>query len=197
MSHEQEWEHRYQAGTTGWDRGKPSPALELLLQHSGLKSGRVLIPGAGRGYEVIELAQRGFEVTALDIAPSATEHLQAELEKRRLVATVIQTDMLNWEAAEPFDAVYEQTSLCALHPELWDRYSDKLYSWLKPDGLLLALWMQTQTAGGPPYHCEVDVLRNHFNSPEWRWSEEIDFIPHPSGRHEVAYILLKKQAPPI
>jgi hypothetical protein len=64
-----------------------------------------------------------------------------------------------------------------------------LFSWLKPGGLLMALWMQTHAAGGPPFHCDPDIVKRHFNQPKWRWSEEIDLIFHPSGRHEIAYIL--------
>ncbi len=187
----QAWENRYHQGQTGWDRGDVSPALNLMLHHTGLSQGKLLVPGCGRGYEVIELARRGFDVTALDIAPSAIEHLRNGLARDRLRATVLEVDMLHWRAQQPFDAVYEQTSLCALDPVYWEQYENQLYSWIKPGGFLLALWMQTFSRGGPPYHCDPDSLKQLFLPVRWHWSEQLKTVEHPSGRHETAYVLTR------
>jgi hypothetical protein len=45
------WQERYESGRTGWDRGGQSPALVRWLE-DGVLTGRVLVPGCGRGYEV-------------------------------------------------------------------------------------------------------------------------------------------------
>ena len=187
----QEWENRYHQGQTGWDRGGASPALDLLLNHTGLAEGRLLAPGCGRGYEVVELARRGYDVTALDISPTAVNYLKKRLDEEGLQAEVLETDMLQWRPDEPFDAIYEQTSLCALNPDFWEQYEKQLYRWLKPGGVILALWMQTFAEGGPPYHCDPDSLKQLFMSSRWEWSEQIETVDHPSGRHEVAYVLRK------
>ncbi len=187
----EEWENRYNQGQTGWDRGDISPALDLMLDHTGLTEGRLLTPGCGRGYEVVELARRGFDVTALDISPTAVNHLKARLAQENLQATVLEVDMLQWQPDEPFDAIYEQTSLCALNPELWAQYEKQLYGWLKPGGVILAMWMQTFAEGGPPYHCDPNSVKQLFTADRWKWSEQIDTVSHPSGRHETAYSLTK------
>lgn len=59
------WQSRYETGATGWDCGQPNPALLRWLEND-LQPCRVLVPGCGRGYKVVELATRGFDVTALD-----------------------------------------------------------------------------------------------------------------------------------
>ena len=45
----------------------------------------VVVPGCGRGHEVVELARRGFEVTAIDFAPAAIEALSTKLAEQRHV----------------------------------------------------------------------------------------------------------------
>jgi len=39
-----------------------------------------------------------------------------------------------------FDAIYEQTCLCALYPDRWRQYADQLHRWLAPGGRLYALF---------------------------------------------------------
>ena len=68
MREPHEWEARYREGNTGWDRGDASPALSSWLETGALAPCRTLVPGCGRGHEVIALTRQGFEVTALDFA---------------------------------------------------------------------------------------------------------------------------------
>jgi len=183
------WESKYHNSETGWDRGGHSPALSAWLEK--LEPCRILIPGCGRGHEVIELARRDFDVVAVDIATPAIDHMQAELEKEKLTATLIHGDLFELDL-EPFDAIYEQTCLCALQPEQRADYERWLYNHLKPDGQLLALFMQTDTEGGPPFHCAVDDMKILFDASRWSWPEsDGDAVPHPSGRHELAHLLTR------
>lgn len=187
-----DWEFRYQNGQTGWDRGQTSPALQHWLNSNDLKPGKILVPGCGKGYEVIELAKLGFDVTAIDIASSAIESLKSKLSEENISAKVIQTDLLNWQTEKPFDAIYEQTCLCALNPEQWNTYEQKLHQWLKPGGKVFTLFMQTHQEGGPPFHCDMGEMEQLFLDSRWNWnSDSGKIISHPSGREELAFILEK------
>lgn len=187
------WEDRYRAANTPWDRGGTSPALLQWLDAGELAPCRVLVPGCGRGYEVLELARRGFEVVALDVAPSAVRHLRMELAREGLAAQVLEADVLTWRPDQPFDAIYEQTCLCALPPRTWQAYAVQLRQWLKPDGRLFALFMQTGKEGGPPYHCDPGAMRMLFADDAWEWSG-LPFceIPHPAGIHELSTVLRRR-----
>ncbi|PJA33792.1 MAG: thiopurine S-methyltransferase, partial [Zetaproteobacteria bacterium CG_4_9_14_3_um_filter_53_7] len=92
---------------------------------------------------------------------------------------------------EPFDAIYEQTCLCALQPTQWSDYEQWLYNHLKPGGQLLALFMQTNAEGGPPFHCDVTEMKPLFAASRWLWPDNGDTVPHPSGRHELAHLLIR------
>jgi len=186
------WEARYQRGETGWDRGGFSPALELMVAQLP-PAASVLIPGCGRGHEVLELARRGFRVTAIDIAPSAIAHVRASLNAEQLDAVLIQGDLFTYKATEPFDAIYEQTCLCAIQPEQRADYERCLYRWLKAQGLLYAMLMQTGVAGGPPFHCDALAMRSLFDADRWQWPDTVPaMIPHRNGRFELGYSLIRR-----
>lgn len=184
------WEQRYLDENTPWDRGGVSPALRHWLAAGTLQSGRILVPGCGRGYEVVELAQRGFEVVAIDTAPAAVASLERRLGEAHVKAEVICADLLEWEPTRGFDAIYEQTCLCAMAPSVWPDYSRLLGEWLRPGGLLCILFMQTGQPGGPPYHCDLTTMRELFDDARWQWASDPPVpVPHPSGIRELGYAL--------
>lgn len=188
------WEARYHEGHTPWDRQAASPALGKWLDSGRLRACRIVVPGCGRGHEVIELARRGFVVVAIDFAASAVSFLRQRLAREGLTAEVLQVDMFGWQAPQAFDAIYDQTSLCALSPGHWQAYADKLYEWLRPGGELFALFAQTGRSGGPPYHCDLDEMRRLFPQRRWRWPAKAEFeLPHPVGFIEHAYVLQRLQ----
>ena len=189
----EEWEGRYQRGEMGWDRKGINPVMNSWMVASLAPGSSVLIPGCGHGYEVIELARLGFAVTGIDIAPTPVARMRRELAAEGLHAEVIQVDMFDFVPAAPFDAIYEQTSLCAIQLEQREFYEEKLYAWLKSGGSLFALFMQTGVEGGPPFHCDVNAMRELFPSSRWDWGDgDSQHSPHPSGRHELGYRLIKR-----
>jgi len=71
MNPDLEWQRRYEESDTPWDKGMPAPALVNFLRQQPI-SGRVLVPGCGRGHEVREIGrQPQTSVVGLDISPTA------------------------------------------------------------------------------------------------------------------------------
>jgi SAM-dependent methyltransferase len=187
------WETRYREGRTAWDRGDASPALAHWLGHEKAPRGRVLVPGCGNGHEVAELVRSGLQVTAVDIAAQPVMQLTGQLVEQGLHARIVQADLLQWQPAEPFDAVYEQTCVCALEPSTWSAYERRLADWLLPGGILYALFMQTGQQGGPPYDCPVPRMRELFDATRWDWLDEPPLhVAHPNGLHEEGFILVRR-----
>jgi SAM-dependent methyltransferase len=56
-----------------WNAGGPDPDLVRLVESGALPVGRAIDLGTGPGHDAIFLAQKGFRVLALDIAPAAIE----------------------------------------------------------------------------------------------------------------------------
>ena len=194
------WEKRFAEGNMPWDRGETSPQLGAWLAAGALKPCRILVPGCGSGYEVAALTAAGFEVVALDYAPVAIERTRKLLEAGKLKAELFEADALAWQPARAFDAIYEQTCLCALYPDQWRAYADQLHRWLAPAGRLYALFVQMLRPGGaegaiqgPPYHCDINGMRALFPEPLWSWPKPpYPRTTHPRGLDELAVILERR-----
>jgi len=187
-----QWEEMYQQQKTGWDRGESSANLLYWIDYKLIEPCRILVPGCGNGYEVITLVEKGFEVVAIDIASTPISNLKQALKENNLNAELIQADFFNWKTSKPFDAIYEQTSLCALPPEQWSKYEACLHNWLKPSGKLFAQFMQTGQEGGPPYHCEISDMKSLFSEQRWKWSEQHHTgVTHSKDKAEKLFILEK------
>ncbi|MCB1801878.1 MAG: methyltransferase domain-containing protein [Gammaproteobacteria bacterium] len=190
---QQDWEQRYSAGKTGWDRGSASPALVDWLARGGMPRGRVLVPGCGHGHEVAALVRHGCDVTAVDIASQPVATLRRQLDALDLAADVVQADLLHWQPAEAFDAVYEQTCICAIDPAHWSDYERRLADWLRPGGQLFGLFMQTGRDGGPPFDCPMPGMRRLFDDARWRWPDSAVFdVPHPNGFSEKGVVITRR-----
>lgn len=194
------WDQRFQEGNTPWDRGAANPQLDAWLASGALKPCRILVPGCGAGYEVVALARAGFDVTALDYSPEAITLARENLYRAGLIAALVEADALDWLPARPFEAIYEQTCLCALYPDHWRAYGDQLHRWLKPGGKLYALFVQYLRPGssegsisGPPYHCDINAMRALFPSSLWDWPKPPYVqVPHPRLQHELALTLTRR-----
>ena len=115
-------------------------------------------------------------------------------------AEVVRADALTFEPSAPFDAIYEQTCLCAIHPDHWQTYAAQLHRWLKPGGQLWVLFMQMLRPSaaqegvvqGPPYHCDINAMRALLPASQWDWPKPPYVkVPHPSLQHELALTLTR------
>ena len=161
---------------------------------------RIAVPGCGKGWEVAELAGRGFDTVGIDYTVGAIQETQSRLTQAALTADLVQADVLTYTPDQRFDAVYEQTCLCALDPDHWFVYAEQLARWIRPGGNLYILFMQVERPGareglkqGPPFHCDITAMHALFNSQYWQWPEaRPSIVQHPSGWHELAIRLQRK-----
>lgn len=194
------WQNHFEQHHTPWDRGSTSPQLMIWLETQLLQPCRIAIPGCGQGWEVATLAARGFQAIGIDYTEAAVKIAREKLSSQDLKAEIIQADVLEYQPDIPFDAVYEQTCLCAISPDYWIRYATQLQRWIRPNGALYLLFMQIDRPGarkgqvqGPPFHCDINAIHALFNTTYWAWPEENPVtIDHPQGWTELAIRLLRK-----
>ncbi|KAK1507831.1 thiopurine S-methyltransferase family protein [Colletotrichum costaricense] len=160
-----------------WDRGKPSPALIDLIESraegipraTGGRRPKVLVPGCGKGYDVVMLALHGFDVYGLEVsekgAETARKYAETELPEPTeynfgtpdsVPSTwpgdikIISGDFFkrDWEehcmasdedAFRGFDLIYDYTFLCALLPEMRKDWAKRMHELLSPTGVLVCL----------------------------------------------------------
>ena len=100
------WDQRYAQRYTLWS-GQPNAAL--VRETTGLKPGRALDVGCGEGADALWLAERGWEVTALDVSGVALERAARQAETLGMTLTFVHSGLV--EARLPagsFDLVSAQ-----------------------------------------------------------------------------------------
>lgn len=146
-----DWEERYRAGDTPWDKGAAHPALADFLGEEKL-AGAILVPGCGLGYDVRALARVDNEVLGLDVAPSA---LAGALGFPKVAGESYELgDLFELPARlrGKFDAVFEHTCFCAIDPARRGDYAVAVAGALRSGGKLLAIfYLDSGREPGPPH----------------------------------------------
>jgi methyl halide transferase len=156
------WETRYQNNETGWDAGTITTPLKDYIDQLTHKDLKILIPGAGNGYEFDYLIQKGFtNVFVIDIAPSPLESIKKrnpEYSNHLLLGDF-------FELNETFDLILEQTFFCALNPKLRTDYVSKMHQLLHPNGKLAGLLFDFPlTNEGPPFGGSLEAYLALFSA---------------------------------
>jgi len=93
---------------------------------------RVLELCAAPGGKTAQLAHKGYNVTAVDISKPRLARLQQNLERLNLKANLVETDILEYEPEEKFDAILldapcSSTGTIRRHPDvLWTKSTDEI-----------------------------------------------------------------------
>tara|TARA_R110002020_G_scaffold165686_3_gene353196 strand:- start:1117 stop:1701 length:585 start_codon:yes stop_codon:yes gene_type:complete len=160
------WEDRYGDNNTGWDIGHASIPLQTYIDQLTDKSIKILIPGAGRGYEAIYLFNQGFKnVTVLDFAKQPLKELKKNIPDFPTKSLIV-GDF--FDHTGKYDLILEQTFFCALNPPKRENYVSKMKSLLNAKGKLAGvLFNFPLTKGGPPFGGNINIYKNlfapHFN----------------------------------
>ena len=162
---QEDWQGHYDSNDMGWDLGEVAPPFVKLWQEEKLPVGKVLVPGCGRGYEVVFLAENGFEVTAIDFSEGAITHLENALKERNLKGRVLHQDFFSMDDSHDgvYDLVLEQTFFCAIAPRQRQDYVLNVARILKPGGMLVGLFYHTDKEGGPPYNTIRQDIESNFS----------------------------------
>jgi SAM-dependent methyltransferase len=164
----------------GWELGHPGPPFVHALDR-GLVAppGRAFVPGCGSGHDALLLAQRGFEVAAVDISPTAVVRARELFAATDRTADVREADLLALpDDLREFDLVLEHTCFCAVPPERRDDYVDAVARSLRPGGRLLGLFFMIEPEEGPPFGATEEEVRHRFG-PQFT----VDHVEAPPEPH--------------
>lgn len=103
------WDRAYRDGKRPpWDTGLPAPDLKRAVENGDLKPCRTVVLGCGSGTNAIYLAGKGFDVTAIDVAPTALGIAQAKAEKAGVSVRWVLADVLNLPELKPFALIFDR-----------------------------------------------------------------------------------------
>jgi SAM-dependent methyltransferase len=103
------WNDSYRGGNRpAWDAGRPSGELQRVVEQGIVRACRAVDLGCGSGTDAIYLASKGFEVTAIDIAPAALSQGKQKAEKAGVKVRWLLADVLAVPNLEPFDFIFDR-----------------------------------------------------------------------------------------
>jgi 16S rRNA (cytosine967-C5)-methyltransferase len=132
-------------------------AASLPARLLGPGAGHVLDLCAAPGGKTLQLAAAGWDVTAVDVAPSRLARLRENLARTGLSAKIVMADLLEWAPEAPADAVLldapcSATGIFRRHPDVLHRVRPSMIAemaelqakllaraagWVRPGGTLV------------------------------------------------------------
>lgn len=103
------WDSAYRDGRTApWDTKMVAPALQQAVESGAIKPCRTVTLGCGTGANAIYLARRGFDVTAIDVAPTALGLADDKARQAGVRVRWLLADVLALPDLRPFDLVFDR-----------------------------------------------------------------------------------------
>jgi methyl halide transferase len=193
------WDENYEQGTDGWDLGRPTPVFKRLISSRRLVPGRMIVLGAGRGYDAREFARHGFQVTAVDFSSQAVSEM-LRLATQEAPVEILQHDIFTLPDTlnHSFDYVLEYTCFCAIDPKRRAEYAELVARLLKPKGIYIDLaFPLDKRKGGPPFAVSTLELLDLFQARGFKLiSREKPADSISARRHAEELFLFQKNVTP-
>lgn len=195
------WDSAYRQGRAGWDPGRPASDLREAVESGALPVGRALELGCGSGINAIYLAQHGFEVTALDVAPTALRQAEQLAKEAGVEIRWVLADAAAPPEMEPFDFIFDRG--CYHHVRHQDAagYVSGLRRLTRPGAkvMILAANANETQRGGPPRIHEHELRADFSQDFNFQWLKETRFDSVAADRAtSLAWnlLLVRKEEPP-
>jgi cyclopropane fatty-acyl-phospholipid synthase-like methyltransferase len=156
----QRWDQAYLApGSAPWDIGRPQSAIVGLADAGEIRS-PVLDSGCGTGEHALFLAERGYEVLGVDVAPTAIARARDKAQTRGLSGEFLIHDVLDLGVlGRQFAAVIDSGVFHTFSDEDRPRYVDSLASVTTDGSVLHLLCFSNQVPGevGPRRVSQAEI----------------------------------------
>ena len=153
-----------------FDCGSPSPALMQEIEAGRVPTGRALVPGCGRGYDVFALADKDRKAVGVELAEVAVQEARkcptAGSCKAPENAEIIQGNFFDLDSLEKYNFIYDYTFLCALDPSIRTDWAKKMADLCTPGGILMTLIFPIMEVkeGGPPFKVSLELVESLLTS---------------------------------
>lgn len=159
-----QWDALYREGTPPWESAAPSGELVRVLDEGLVRPCSTLEIGCGTGADAVALAQRGFEMTAVDASPTAIERARTRSEMAGATLRIVLDDVFHFaKSPDTYEFVYDAGFYHFMRRVDLTRYLDILWRVTGPGSLFLVLAGSDQetASGGPPQVAE-EQIRNEL-----------------------------------
>lgn len=182
------WDNLYKSDLIGWDIGYISTPLKEYFDQLTDKSLRILVPGAGTGYEAEYLYKAGFKnVFYLDYSEKALESF------KKLCPDFPDENIINEDFFDhnmPYDLIIELAFFTSIIPEDREKLSNKIYKLLNIKGKYVGVFFNHDFGlDHPPFGAiketyielikelfKIKIFEPSYNSIKPRSGRELFFI---------------------
>jgi SAM-dependent methyltransferase len=132
-----------------WNIETPPKALVELIDSGQIQPCKAIDLGCGAGNYAIYLASLGFDVTGVDISPSAIALAEANAKQKGVACRFVAADVVGGlpEVTETFDFAYDWSLLHHVFPLDRKRYAETVHRLLVPGGKYLSVCFSEKDAG--------------------------------------------------
>jgi SAM-dependent methyltransferase len=160
MKDHADWNDSYRQGNLPWDTGRLSSELQRVIRQNAIPPCRALELGCGTGTNSVWLAQQGFDVTGVDVAPLAVEQAEKRAREAGANARFVVADVLNLpDLNGPFEFFFDRGCYHAIRRSAPLDYAPavarQLFSGAR--GLILAGNAREPHEPGPPVVTEKQL----------------------------------------
>jgi hypothetical protein len=172
------------ASRVPWARSRPNPMLVSWLNAEAAgrvrPGARAVVVGCGLGDDVVELVNRGYDVTGFDLSPAAIDWARKRFPD--LANCFCTGDVLNIPSRfrHRFDLVVEISTIQSVEPALRERMAEGISQLACPRGLILTIARGRdegellEHVQGPPYPLTPGELIGLFEARGWQPTRPID-----------------------
>mmetsp|Transcript_20314 Transcript_20314/g.29163 ORF Transcript_20314/g.29163 Transcript_20314/m.29163 type:complete len:229 (+) Transcript_20314:73-759(+) len=163
------WEEMWQEGISPGDKFdiyEPLPALKQMVKEGTVPTGRALVPGCGRGYDVLLLATSDRVAIGVDLSntaiQAAKEYYQSVPDDKKpphesVVFKQASFFDLPEDPPNQFQFIYDYTFFCALDPSVRGDWAKKMAALVAPGGELCTIMYPIgDKEGGPPFKVTME-----------------------------------------
>jgi len=195
------WDSSYRrTRMPGWDVGRPATELKKVIEGGTIKPGKALVLGCGTGTNAVYLAQKGFDVTAVDVAPTAIKLCAQRARKAKVKVRWLVADVLALGDIGQFDFVFDRG--CYHHVRRIDAkgFVNSVNSVTKTGSrvLILAGNANEPRHGGPPRVDEPELVGDFAGTWDFVRLAEMKFEGRDPNRKSGPWawsMLLRRRAP--
>jgi methyl halide transferase len=162
----EDWDDSYRTNNLPWDTQRPSAELMRVLDEGFVTPCRTLDFGCGTGTNAIYLAERGFQVTAIDFSPLAIDRARQKAQAAAVRVDFFVADVAAAPHLEPLDFVFDRGCYHAVRRVDLSGYRAAIERLTHPGSkfLLLAGNANESLPGGGPPRVREDEIRAEFAS---------------------------------
>lgn len=160
------WDADYrQSRPPVWDIGRPADELRKAVQDGTVQRCKLVDLGCGSGTDAIYLARQGFDVTGIDIAPTALGQAADKARKAGVSVRWILADVTAPPDVGPFDFIYDRGCYHNVRDQNLEAYIETVRRF-SHNGTKLLLLSARRDPQSPPRSSGVteEELRFDFSS---------------------------------